>query len=293
MSIFGKKKTKLVPIKLSVQKDTGKYGTDPGEFKSPQSIAIDPCNNNIYVADLINCRVQVFSIDLVFLFLFPNGSSIFNFKYPYGLCLVGSLVYITASSTDYLTNPHGQGLYVYTTDGELVCGYNNENVRDENMEFASPQGIAVDTSNNSAYIADYGKNRVIVLYNGLKQFNVVLRTRNPRDVKIYRDKLYVLSEICIVHEMSLFNESLIRRIIANTPEEKCSSEFFDISDNAFYITNRRFNYICYMSHNGKLVKSYTEERMFSHIKGIALLSDSSIVNVCEKDIGRLKLLKLN
>ena len=292
MNLFRITKTKSVPNKLLIQKDTGRYGTEQGEFNSPQGIAINPINNNIYVADLLNCRIQVFSIDLTFMFLFPSRKSKTYSKFPYGICIVGSLVYITANSTDYLKNPIQQGLYVYTTDGEFVCGYNNDIVRDENMEFASPQGIAVDTTNSSVYIADYGKDRVIVLYNDMRPFNVVMRIKYPRDVKIYRDKLYILSETSIVHELSLFSESLIRRIEANTPENKCSSEFFDISDNAFYITNRRFNTICFMSHDGKLVKNYKEDKMFTQIKGIALLSQDRIVNVCEKHIGRLKLLSL-
>ena len=292
MNPFRKAKTNAIPGKLLIQKETGKYGTAPGEFKSPQSIVLDHSNSTIYVADLINCRVQVFSLELNFLFLFPLGAEALNFKYPYGLCISDMLVYITASSTDYLTNPTGQGLYIFTTDGVFVCGYNNDNVREENSRFSSPQGIAVDAANSSIYIADYGKDRVIVLHNDLRQFNVVMRIKNPRDVKIYRDKLYILSENCIVHELLLFNATLIRRIVSNTPEDKCSSEFFDISDNAFYITNRRFNNICCMAYDRRLVKLYTETRMFSHIKGIALLSENRLVNVCEKDIGRLKLLNL-
>lgn len=37
----------------------GSEGTEPGKFNTPHGIAIDP-NNNMYVTDMKNYRVQVF-----------------------------------------------------------------------------------------------------------------------------------------------------------------------------------------------------------------------------------------
>ncbi|MCL4478187.1 MAG: NHL repeat-containing protein [Deltaproteobacteria bacterium] len=41
----------------------GYYGTDPGAFKNPTSLAIDRTNGFLYVADPFNNRVEVFNID--------------------------------------------------------------------------------------------------------------------------------------------------------------------------------------------------------------------------------------
>jgi streptogramin lyase len=43
-------------------KQWGQRGTAPGEFNTPHSIVIDP-NNNLYVADRANARIQVFDTD--------------------------------------------------------------------------------------------------------------------------------------------------------------------------------------------------------------------------------------
>ncbi|MCL4479037.1 MAG: NHL repeat-containing protein [Deltaproteobacteria bacterium] len=53
----------------------GYYGTDPGAFKNPTSLAIDRTNGFLYVADPFNNRVEVFNIDKKP--LPPNSSTTF------------------------------------------------------------------------------------------------------------------------------------------------------------------------------------------------------------------------
>jgi DNA-binding beta-propeller fold protein YncE len=58
----------------------GKYGTGPGEFNLPHSLAID-AQGNVYVADRENARIQVFDGEGHFLKEWKNVG------YPYGLCI--------------------------------------------------------------------------------------------------------------------------------------------------------------------------------------------------------------
>ncbi|KAI6652708.1 hypothetical protein LOD99_4491 [Oopsacas minuta] len=286
------KKPKLHEI--SVEKVTGKYGSDEGDFKSPQTVVIDPLNDRIHVADLINSRIQVFSLGLEFLFSFPSPSSGSHFLYPYGICIVETLVFVTASSTDYLKNDLGQGLFIYTTDGVFVADFLNRIVYKEDMTLKSPQGIAADT-NNTVYIADYGNDRVIELHNDLSLFKVLLYTPGPHDVKIYQSKLYVLSDDCQVKILCLEDQSFLKTIRVSLPtfQRKILTEFFEVSDIGLFISNRKSNKICFMSHEGELIKELGEDSMCSHIKGVAMINCDRMVNVCEKDSGRLKLLKLS
>ena len=275
--------------KILVENSTGRYGTENGDFKSPQSVAIDPQNKYIFVADLINSRVQVFSFNLSFLFSFPRLSL---FLFPYGICVSGHLVFITTSSTDYLKNDLGQGLFIYTTNGDYVGSYLNIFIRNEEMQFKSPRGIAVD-NDHTVYIADHGKARIIELHNDLSQFKVLFYSNGLQDVKIYKRNIYVLSVNSEVQSISLENKSFIRKIRAAPLPNNFTTEFFAITDNGFFLSNRRTNCILYISYKGILIAQYSNERMFSHIKGIAMLDNDRIINVCEKDSGRLKILKLS
>ena len=52
----------------------GKTGTAPGEFKSPAGVAIDK-NDNVYVTEIGNDRVQVFDKDGKFLTMWGKKGS--------------------------------------------------------------------------------------------------------------------------------------------------------------------------------------------------------------------------
>ena len=200
-------------------------------------------------------------------------------------------MFITTSSTDYLKNDLGQGLFIYTVNGEYVGSYLNIFIRNEEMRFKSPRGIAVDTD-YTVYIADLGNARIIELHNEVSQFKVLLHSNGLQDVKIYKQNIYVLSVNCEVQSISLENKSIIRKIGDASPPGNFTTEFFVVTDKGFFISNRRTNNILFISYNGILVAQYSKERMFSHIKGIAMFDNDRIVNVCEKDCGRLKILKL-
>jgi DNA-binding beta-propeller fold protein YncE len=53
-------------------------GTLPGEFQGPTAVAIDPRNQDIYVSDTGNHRVQIFDNDGNFIREFGSGDSTFN-----------------------------------------------------------------------------------------------------------------------------------------------------------------------------------------------------------------------
>src|SRR5918997_5420294 len=39
----------------------GKFGVSNGGFRSPEGVAVDPSNGNVFVADTANNRIQVFT----------------------------------------------------------------------------------------------------------------------------------------------------------------------------------------------------------------------------------------
>ncbi|XP_070556532.1 E3 ubiquitin-protein ligase TRIM71-like [Ptychodera flava] len=65
-------------------KSFGKYGTKQGEFKGPGYVAINS-QGEVFVSDVNNSRVQVFSADCEFLYSFHNISSDDTLSYPRGI----------------------------------------------------------------------------------------------------------------------------------------------------------------------------------------------------------------
>ena len=83
-------KTKQLPAycckKSSEQKS-------PGELKNPRSLAIDYKTGNIYIADSINHRVQVFGINGDYFFMFSE-----KMNKPFGICISQNNVFVTQST---------------------------------------------------------------------------------------------------------------------------------------------------------------------------------------------------
>jgi len=139
---------------------------NPGQFNTPHNIAIDR-QNNVYVADRGNRRIQVFDRDGKFLrFIFLNaaydktrhpvlGNVPMNppdETAPWALC-------ITNTPTQYLYTVDSEPgrLYKLTLDGKIL-GMLGESGRDLG-QFNWPHGLACP-SENEVYVADMNNWRV-------------------------------------------------------------------------------------------------------------------------------------
>jgi hypothetical protein len=95
-------------------KSWGSRGTEPGQFDTPHSLAID-AQGNVYVGDLGNKRIQVFDNDGGFKTQFSNAGS------PWAICISpGSHQYLYSSnSNDPRTMDNGE-IYKMELDGRTV-----------------------------------------------------------------------------------------------------------------------------------------------------------------------------
>jgi hypothetical protein len=85
----------------------GTHGSGPDQFNTPHTIASDN-NNNIYVGDRGNNRIQVYNTDLKF------QKSITGMAAPWGIC-------VTPGTTQYLYSGDGTGkIYKYDMSGKLL-----------------------------------------------------------------------------------------------------------------------------------------------------------------------------
>jgi hypothetical protein len=95
-------------------KSWGSRGTEPGQFDTPQSLAVDT-TGNVYVGDLGNKRIQVFDNDGTFKTQLSNVGS------PWAICISpGSHQYLyTSNSNDPRTMDNGE-IYKMELDGRVV-----------------------------------------------------------------------------------------------------------------------------------------------------------------------------
>ncbi len=130
----------------------GEYGKRPGQFSSPAGVLIDK-QNQIYVADYGNCRIQVFSEDGQFLHEFGKiGTRIGEFYHPYELSL-SKKGWLAVS--DYGNNR----IQVFDKDGKVQFTFGK--FGKEQGELNGPAGLAFDEDDN-LFVADAFNHRVQV-----------------------------------------------------------------------------------------------------------------------------------
>ena len=84
-------KTKQLPTAYRCKKSSDKKA--PGELNNPRCMSINYITGNIYIADEHNHRVQVFSYNGDYLFMFSE-----KMKSPRGICVFQNAVFVTQNS---------------------------------------------------------------------------------------------------------------------------------------------------------------------------------------------------
>ena len=123
----------------------GSYGSQPGEFKSPEQISIAG-NGLVYVVDCENDRVQVFQQDGQFVWQFVNDI----LENSSGLAL-------TRDGNIVVASPNTNKLSILSPSGRHM---NIHQVEDVGLK--SPYGVAID-DDGFIFVADCGNCRIVKL----------------------------------------------------------------------------------------------------------------------------------
>jgi len=142
----------------------GEYGNRPGEFNYPVCLTLDK-DNNLYVSDWENDRIQKFSSDGRLLKVIPEGEGEDALKLdsPVGLALdsKGNIIVVEQfNNRIHKISPEGKSLQMTGKEGNGPG------------EFLNPRGIAIDKDDN-IYIVDTGNSRIQIFSPALeyiKQF---------------------------------------------------------------------------------------------------------------------------
>ena len=168
----------------------GKQGFAPGELSTPTGVAIDENTGYIYVTEGFVSRVSVFSETGDFINTFSHQ----GLSAPWGIALHRDYIYVTdiMSSAVFHFKMERQICHVATFGS--VKGSSDEQLN-------QPRGLTVSTDGD-VFVADRNNHRIKILDQSLRFKRHVTHQsmKNPHDVKLTRDEMYVLcgSSPCVL-----------------------------------------------------------------------------------------------
>ena len=272
-------KTKQLPTVYRCKKSSDKKA--PGELNYPSCMSIHYKTGNIYIADTSNNRVQVFSCNGDYLFMFSEKMSL-----PVGICILQNTVFVTQCSSHCVN--------MYELKGKLMKSVGS-NGKGE-AQFNSPHGIDVSDRNHNIYVCDYHNNRVQILTEELKYHSMlgIDMFTHPRDIKVTRDRVLVLDGS--VPCMFIFNSEqlLINRIITRGRGKQTNNPCsFDIDRDYNIVMSDYSNHCVYVfSKEGEQLHKFGKQGQgigeFINPYGIVLDNTGRIIVVCWKDANCLQ-----
>ena len=159
---------------------TGKKGVAPGEFYYPLGVAIHEETHQIFVANCINDRVEIFSETGEFFHQLGVG----QLSEPWGIAIHGDSVYVSC------LGDHTVSKFSLT---ELCLVRRIGGQGSNNGQFDSPQQLTTDPI-GCVFIADTYNHRICIHDPDLNHLRNITHPSmsQPWDVKVSRDRLYIL-----------------------------------------------------------------------------------------------------
>ena len=272
-------KAKQLPTAYCCKKSSEQKA--PGELYNPRGLTVHYKTGNIYIADMFNHRVQVFTCNGDYLFMFNE-----KMNHPVGICITHNRVLVIQYSGNCIT--------MYELEGKLIKSVGSKGSGE--AQFNGPNGLAVSDRTNNVYVCDYGNNRIQIFTEDLKFHSMLgIGVFNcPLDIKVTRDRVLVLD--CSNPCMFVFNSNhvLTNRLITRGGGKQTNFPVcFDIDREYNIIMSDNMNHCVYvfnqegeeMNRIGKKGQGIGE---FISPWGIVLDNRGRIVVVCEKDTACLQ-----
>ena len=159
----------------------GKSGKAPGQLNCPRTVSIESATGNIYVTDVDNNRIQIFSQtgDYLSHFGYPH------LKWPWGILIKRDNIYVTDVGHDAIFLFRLPDLTMIEKAGKSGSG---------REEFDHPRQLAI-SPNQHLYIPDLYNDRVQIMTTDLKFIDRMRHEslHEPSDVKFSSNEIFVLS----------------------------------------------------------------------------------------------------
>ena len=271
-------KTKQLPTAYCCKRS---LWNSPGGLNNPRSLTIHYKTGNIYIADMDNHRVQVFSCNGDYLFMFSE-----KMNQPFGVCISQNTVFVTQYT--------GHCINMYEPEGKLIKSVGSKGNRE--AQFKYPHGLDVSDRNNNIYVCDCYNHRIQILTEELEYHSMLGmdQLKYPLDVKVTRDRVLVLgrSDPCMFvfdSDHVLTNSLIIKGDGKQTNNPRC----FDLDREYNIIMSDWGNHCVYVfNQEGEQIHKFGKEGQgigeFYHPRGIALNNTGHIMVVCEKNTNCLQ-----
>ena len=252
---------------------TGKKGDDPGELDFPSGVAIHEETHQIFVANCVNSRVEIFSETGEFFHHLGVG----QLYGPYGIAIHGDSVYVSCQA-DHTVNKFSLTKLCLV---RRIGGYGSNN-----GQFKTPLQLTTDPIGH-VFIVDFGNQRICIHDPDLNHpRNITLPSMSqPFDVKVARDRLYVLcaDNPCLL-VLTLEGDKLYSLITRGRGLDVLFPVFFCLDPlNNFVLSDNDSHSICVFSPEGNLLHTIGREghqqAMFYRPKGVAVTPNGRLVCV--------------
>ena len=248
-------------------------GTGNEQLNWPFGVTVDHNTGNIYVADFNNNCVKVFDNSVKFVFKFGDKAGEGEMYYPKGIVICRNTVLVSQCSDCIL---------VYQLDGKFISRIGS--IGSGGLQFNFPWSLSTDEYNNDIYICDTNNHRIQIISENFQyksQFGKDI-LHSPRDVKLYKDNIFILDESnpCI----HIFNKDLVlqKSVITRGEGQQVINPLFFFVD--------KFGYILISDYGSNSILILNSEFEFIHKisvsnnpKGITMYKEDRVIVVCNAD----------
>ena len=254
---------------------TGKRGFAPGELEFPFAVAIHEETHQIFVVNYFNNRVEIFSETGEFFHQLGVG----QLSHPYGIAIHGDSVYVSC---------WGDCTVSKFSLTKLCRVRRIGGVGSDNGQFFNPRQLTTDPIGR-VFIADTYNDRICIHDLDLNYLrNITPQSMSqPYDVKVSRDRLYVLcpdDNPCLI-VLTLEGDKLHSLITYGEGMDVLESPWFFCLDalNNFVLSDVKSHSIRVFSPEGNLLHTIGREGdqqgMFYQPTGVAVTPNGRLVCV--------------
>ena len=253
----------------------GEKGKAPGELYDPLGVAIDENTGSIYVVEGISTRVSVFSETGEFLTTFTHRDMFI----PHGIALHRDNIYVTNIWTNAVFHFKMEQQIRHVATFGRGRGSSDKQLN-------NPFGLTVSTDGD-VFVTDYNNHRIKILDPSLRFKRHVTHQsmKNPQDVKLTRDEMYVLCDDSPCVRVFSHSGEMTRSLVTRGDGMQVSDAWFfclDAQQNLL-ISDEGTHNVKIFSKDGTCLHTVGQEGQgrgtLSYSKGVALTKDLNLVIV--------------
>ena len=255
---------------------TGNKGYAPGELNDPSGVAINEETHQVFVANYYNDRVEIFSETGEFLYQLGVG----QLSEPWGIAIHGDSINVSC---------WGDGTVSKFSLTELCHVRRIVGDGSDNGQFYYPSQLTTDPIGR-VFIADYGNYRICIHDPDLNHLrNITHQSMSgPYDVKVSRDRLYVLcpDDNPCLHVLTLEGDKLHSFITSGEGMDVLWPEFFCMDSlNNFVLSDVRSDSIRVFSPEGNLLHTTgrVKHQLGYSFRGVAVTSNGRLICVSRNE----------